>query len=435
MQVRCERCSAVYELDERALPPAGAPVQCTRCQHVFQAFPPQAPGRTLPMFPAVQGGAPAEPAAPAGAPPPAGTQAPPAGGSGPTALWPAASAAAAAPARAPPAPPAQPGAPARRGRAGTAIPSARGPWRWLGPLLAVLAVGAGAGLWWHRSARIDPAAKARWLEGLQILERDDDRSLEEAARLMGKAAALDPRLFQARADRALALTLLAADERERVAQTEAALHELEAERSGPETEGAEGWRERQAQLIGRMKPLQGEIATIRARVAQITAEASTELEALGRMQGGDPSVARALAVHHAFAGEREQASRVINEARAAGLSDPWLDLAEGASDLAAGSEPARRQAVARLAALAAAHPGLLRASMLLARAEADLGDTGAAVAGLDRVLAANPGHDLARRTKERLLRPPPADSPRPPVPLEASPPGPEGPLPRKAVAP
>lgn len=327
----------------------------------------------------------------------------------------------------------QPGAPARQRPAQTGAPP-RSPWRWLGPLLALVAVGAAAGLWWQRSARVDPAAQARWLEGLQILERDDDRSLEEAARLMGKAAALDPRLFQARADRALALTLLAADERERASGTEAGLRELEAERSGIETEGAEGWRERQAQLVARMKPLQDEIATVRARVAQITAEASTELEDLGRLHGGDPSVARALAVYHAFAGDREQASRVIGAARAAGLSDPWLDLAEGANGLDAGFEPARRQAVARLAALVKAHPGLLRADMLLARAEEDLGDTDAAVAALDRVLAANPGHDLARGTKERLLSPPRAEL-QPRVPAEAPPPGPEGSLPGKAVAP
>lgn len=275
-------------------------------------------------------------------------------------------------------------------------------------------------------------ATARWQEGLQVLERDDDRSVEEAARLMGKAAALDPRLFQARADRALALTLLAADERDRAAGAEAVLRELEAERSRLEGEGAAGWRERQAELIGRMKPFREEIGTIRARVAQLTAEASAELEGLGRSHGGDPSVARARAMHHAFAGDREQASRVISEARAAGLSDPWLDLAEGANDLASGSEPARRQAAPRLAALAAAHPGLLRAGMLLARAQADLGDTGAAVAALDRVLAANPGHDLARRMKERLLAPPRA-APQPQVPAQAPPAGPEGPLPREAA--
>ncbi len=304
-------------------------------------------------------------------------------------------------------------------------------WKWLGPVLALLAVGAGAGLWWYRAQRIDPAAVARWRTGLQFLERDDARDLEEAARIMAEAAGRDPRLFQARAGRALALTLLAADERERAGELEASLQALGAERSHLETEAAEGWRERQAEVVGRMDALEAEIGPTRARAAQLDAQASAELEGLRSLHGDDPAVAGALAVRHAFRGDREQASRAIRDARAAGRSDPWLDLAEGASDLLdAGS---RRQAMARLSSLAAAHPGLLRARMLLARAQADSGDTDAAVAALDGVLAANPGHERARRMKERLLGPPPAEPLRPEVTRQSPPPGREGPLPRKGA--
>lgn len=39
MQIACEKCSTVYTLDDRLLPPGGAPVQCTRCGHVFTAVP------------------------------------------------------------------------------------------------------------------------------------------------------------------------------------------------------------------------------------------------------------------------------------------------------------------------------------------------------------------------------------------------------------
>ncbi len=42
MHISCEKCSTTYMLDERVLPPAGAPVQCTRCGHVFTARPPSA---------------------------------------------------------------------------------------------------------------------------------------------------------------------------------------------------------------------------------------------------------------------------------------------------------------------------------------------------------------------------------------------------------
>lgn len=37
--ISCEKCATTYNLDERMLPPQGAPVQCTKCQHVFLAKP------------------------------------------------------------------------------------------------------------------------------------------------------------------------------------------------------------------------------------------------------------------------------------------------------------------------------------------------------------------------------------------------------------
>ncbi|MGA9520948.1 MAG: zinc-ribbon domain-containing protein [Myxococcaceae bacterium] len=40
MHIACPQCATRYELDERLLPPTGAPVQCTRCSHVFTAVPP-----------------------------------------------------------------------------------------------------------------------------------------------------------------------------------------------------------------------------------------------------------------------------------------------------------------------------------------------------------------------------------------------------------
>lgn len=40
MLISCEKCSTTYVLDETLIPAAGAAVQCTRCSHVFTAFPP-----------------------------------------------------------------------------------------------------------------------------------------------------------------------------------------------------------------------------------------------------------------------------------------------------------------------------------------------------------------------------------------------------------
>lgn len=47
MRIRCERCATIYELDEKRLPPHGALVKCTRCDHVFRAAPP-GPGAAPP---------------------------------------------------------------------------------------------------------------------------------------------------------------------------------------------------------------------------------------------------------------------------------------------------------------------------------------------------------------------------------------------------
>lgn len=61
MQIACERCATVYVLDDKLIPPNGAPVQCTRCGLVFTAKPPA--------------GAPAAPPAPKPTAPPASAQA------------------------------------------------------------------------------------------------------------------------------------------------------------------------------------------------------------------------------------------------------------------------------------------------------------------------------------------------------------------------
>jgi predicted Zn finger-like uncharacterized protein len=62
--IRCERCSTMYELDESLLARDGSQVQCTKCQHVFTAFPPGSGVRAAAEAP------PAPPPAPPPAAPP-----------------------------------------------------------------------------------------------------------------------------------------------------------------------------------------------------------------------------------------------------------------------------------------------------------------------------------------------------------------------------
>src|SRR5690242_20537107 len=72
----------MYELEESLLAATGSEVQCTKCQHVFTAYPARSAGRTLVGVPAQA--EPPRPAAPAPAPAPAADPArappPPSGG-------------------------------------------------------------------------------------------------------------------------------------------------------------------------------------------------------------------------------------------------------------------------------------------------------------------------------------------------------------------
>src|SRR5450432_2515390 len=40
VQIGCPQCQTHYALDDRLVPAGGAPVQCTRCGHVFIAYRP-----------------------------------------------------------------------------------------------------------------------------------------------------------------------------------------------------------------------------------------------------------------------------------------------------------------------------------------------------------------------------------------------------------
>ena len=447
MLIRCERCSTVYELDEKLLPPTGAPVQCTRCQHVFTAAPPQAPGRTLPAFPAV---------APAPSPVLAAQPSPPEAVSAPPP----------APAPPPPSPPhAAPRAPAVAPRAAPRqasrpAPSKRGPradtiqmfaqqvrsrsrWMWLGPLLAVLAGAGGYAGWRYQASRIDPAALQKDREGLSILARDDGKSLERAVAVLAEGSQIDPKLYRAEADRALAMVLLSAALREDAADLEARFKALDAERVRLETEKADGWARRQGEIVERMKPLRAELDPMQEKARSLAEQAYGILKPLAREHGDDLAVERALAVYYALDGNAEQSARFVRNARLK-QSDPWVDLAEGAADVTAADAPATRaRAVARLGSLVVAHPDLLRARMLLARAQTDLGRTDAAVAALDGVVAANPDHERARRLKAELLTPPapeaapaaapPAAAPRAAAPVKAPPPRKAGKLSRRGA--
>lgn len=241
---------------------------------------------------------------------------------------------------------------------------------------------------------LDGRALALRGEALDLVARDDEAALQRAQDLLEEAARLEPRLFQALADRALDRFLAAAALRDEASRLE--------DGAGPMRQGRE-----------------------------LREAALDELRPLVRAHPSDPAVVRALAVYYGLDGNAGQAERLVAQARAAGTADAWIDFAE----LAARAAGDRAGAVPLLSAFAASHPAMLRPRLMLARALLDSGRREEALAQIDAALAVDPDHAGAKRLKADVLSPPPARMEVLPTPADAPPPQPRGLLPRKPSRP
>lgn len=251
----------------------------------------------------------------------------------------------------------------------------------------VPAGGAGAG----KVAPLDPRAAGLEEEALRLVARDDAASLERALTLLDEAVRVEPRFHRARADRALVGLLGAAARREEGRRLESGEAHLR------------GAREQRERALEGLRPLV-------------------------RDHPADPAVVRALALYYGLDGHPAQAAGLAERARAAGVSDPWIDLAEMAARL---REAAPEAAIPQLAAFAAVHPEMMRVRMMLAHRQLELGRTDDTLATLDELLAANPDHERAKDLKAGILSPPPARLTVLPTPPDAPPPQMGGYLPRK----
>jgi len=415
--IRCERCSTMYELDESLLAPGGSEVQCTKCQHVFTAFPPRSAGRTLV-------GVPGLPTPPEPNPVPK-----------------------AEPARAPTAPAAPPrartGAPAVY-RPAASAPVGRAPvlkrdtvgafearlrwsarWRWLAPVIAAAVVVGAAGSWLLLARRGSPGASRAHAEALALVALDDAGSLDDAAARLEKVSQGAPKLEGSGADRALALALRAAsllDERDALATKLSARMD---ERERLRREESAGWQEAERAAAADVAGLESEVRAREERARALSSSAAEQLRAVQSEVGDTAEVVRAAAVLHATHGEREPPPRNARAGRERARRDPWLDLADGWMDARDPDRSIRERALVRLGALAAARPDLLRGRYLLARAQASLGRRAEALATLEGVLAANPHHEGAGRMRDELAAPPP---PAPQAPAPAVPGAPTAPV-------
>ncbi len=412
MRIQCERCSTTYELDENLLPPAGAPVECTRCGNVFRAFPPGASGRTWvgqpPAPPPVeaQGGLPPRPPPPPSPRPPT-----------PAALAPQ-------------------DEPRRDAGADTTVTRLAANLKtgrrraWMIPAAVLAVAAAGGGTWLALRGRVDPRAVALRAGAEALLNRDDRRSLEQAAGQFGAALAADPGYAAARADEALALLLLADDAADEARPGEARFHALDSERARQEAERSPGWESRQAGIVGRMRAAQAESQPARDRSRVLKEQAVGLLRPAARDPSPGVEAARALALYYALEGEPERADKAARAVKG-GLTDPWAVVALSTADLRRpDAGPRVEDALRSLERVAAAHPEMLRARLTLARGLAAAGRRDAAVATLDGILAENGAHERAEALKAEILAPPPAAVVAVPVPARAPPASRPGTLPR-----
>ncbi|WP_263009832.1 zinc-ribbon domain-containing protein [Anaeromyxobacter oryzae] len=461
--IRCERCSTLYELDEALLAPEGSPVQCTRCQHVFTARPPQTAGLTLADVPAPREPAPEPPANAASTPVPEPAAAPAPDVASPAVPEPARSP---VPPPGPASPPSGPRAPvsdAPRGvRAGPAVyrpapgqlPAQRGPvlrrdsvgtiesrlrWsarvKWLVPVAVLVVVALAGAAWLFLANRRDPRAAQLDAEALALVAQDDAASLDAAVQRLDDAIRSAPRAKTLVADRALAQALQAAALAEDGAALAARAAVLSAERERLRREASPGWEIAERAVAAEADAVGGEVRAGDERARALGAAALAALVPLEDTRG--PEVARALANAHALAGDRELTHRAALAARAAVPDDPWAALAEASLDARSQDRAAREKAAVALSAIVEHHPEVIRARYLLARTQAELGRRAEALATLDRALAANPHHDRAKALKAELSRHPAPAGVASPAPAASSPPAGAGnaaALPRKPVA-
>jgi predicted Zn finger-like uncharacterized protein len=454
--IRCERCSTMYELDESLLAPTGSEVQCTKCQHVFTAFPPKSAGRTLVGVPA-QPQPPAPhpaPAAPAPAAPPASAPAAQAAAPGPAPAAAPSKADGAGPRPVRTSTPAVYRPQAGAGASAAAVPrapvlkrdtvgtfEARLRWsarvRWLAPLAVAVLIVAIAAMWALLRRRGDAGAERTRVEALALLSLDDAASVDEAISRLGAVANRRPKLRDVAADRALALVIRAALTQEDAEAMSARAAELRDDRERARREQGPGWQDVERTASAETSRLEPEIRAREEKTRALSSGARDQLGILQAEAGETPEVLRALALLHALTGERDRLHRELRAARERGLRDPWIELADGWGDARDSDRAARERALVKLGALAAARPEILRGRFLLARAQLSLGRKAEALATAEGVLSGNASHEGAKRLREELAaRAAPAAPPAPAPQAAASPqatpqPAPDRPAPRR----
>jgi hypothetical protein len=286
---------------------------------------------------------------------------------------------------------------------------------WVVPASVAAAAVVALVTWLALRGRIAPEAVSLHGEADGLLLRDDRSSLERAVARYAAAAAIAPSYASARADEALALLLLSDDAADEARPAEERFRALEAERSREEKEAAPGWSSRRADIVARMRVAQADSQPLRDRSRELKGQALALLRAVARESPNGLEAARALALYYALDGDVERAVQAAGRVD----GDPWKAVAVAAAELRRGDSSRRDESIASLERVATAHPEILRARLMLARALAASARRDEAVTVLDGILTANAEHERARAFKAEVLALPAAAVT--PVPLRTRP--------------
>jgi tetratricopeptide (TPR) repeat protein len=287
--------------------------------------------------------------------------------------------------------------------------------RWLIPLAAVVVALVVTAALTIIGRRVDPAAARRHSEAMALVALDDIDSLERATRVLDELARTATGIDTLEADRALAQLLLSAGLLEEVAVPAQRLSLKVAERDRVAAAQSPAPPEVLAGLSAEVEALRVQVEPRQATARSLAERAYGALRQFSGERVGEIAVARALAIHSAATGDREQALRFIRAASGAADRDPWMQLAEAWLDAREDGKEPRERAVTKLTALVTAHPEIVRARFLLARTYAALGKREAAAAALDGLLTANPRHRRGSRLRVELVSP---AAPAPAAPTE-----------------
>ena len=249
-----------------------------------------------------------------------------------------------------------------------------------------------------RFSGLPAAAQARLERARQKLLQDDAVSLEQATVLATEAARLAPGEAAPEGERAFALLLSAASQKDLADRLEAAGRDVNDKVARLQMAKPEGY--------------QAQVGKLADEVAQIAAEREPHVrEATKGIQQGvaaakaaldedpeDVAALRSMALFCALTDAVERGARFIAEAGKKDTHDPLL--AYVTAQLASSGTPTKEKQDRALRALVLAREGeprLLRAVYDAAEISLQRGELGAAREGFGRVLERNPSHERAKR--------------------------------------